>query len=72
MQLLEQVHPNVRRVLEAYGIKKLAFLREVTILCGCEDDEAIMYLSPWFTPPWMGPACEGSDEQKTSSRGEDQ
>jgi len=45
MQLLQQAHPNVRRVLEAYGIKKLAFLREVTIICGCEDDEAVMYLS---------------------------
>jgi hypothetical protein len=42
MLFLKTLHPNVRRVLVAYGTKKLAFMREVSDICGCADDEAII------------------------------
>lgn len=43
--ILEYVHPYVRNVLCAYGVKTLAFMREVGDICGCLDDEAIIYLA---------------------------
>ena len=45
LQILNMVRPRVRKVLLAYGTKKLAFMREVCNVCGCSDDTAIIGLA---------------------------
>ena len=56
---IEKVDPGVRRVLEAYGNKKLAFMREITFVVGTTDDENVMWLAlglplVGWTPPARG------------------
>ena len=44
LRIREAAHPSVRRVLEAYLPKNLAFMREMGLACGCDDDEAVLRL----------------------------
>jgi hypothetical protein len=74
------VHPNIRRVLVAYGSKNLAFMREVADICLCTDDEAVMYLALGlpllgWAPPARGVMCrrkapEGSISEFLAGRSE--
>ena len=44
IRIRELAHPSVRRVLEAYHPKNLAFMREIGYVCGCDDDEVVLRL----------------------------
>ena len=64
LRILEYVHPRVKRVLVAYGIKKLAFMREVCNICGCMDDEAVMHLAIGLPLLGWAPAARGLMDRK--------
>ena len=41
-RIRQLAHPSVRRVLEAYMPKNIAFVREIGMACACYDDEAAL------------------------------
>ena len=43
--LLGQVHPDVRRVLLAYGMNNLCFMRESAAVACQQDDVAVLWLA---------------------------
>ena len=57
--MLELVEPTVATVLRAFGIKNIAFIREIAFLCGARDISSPAFLLIGLPMLGWAPAAEG-------------